>query len=553
MYKKTSPQKRLSQLLKLDKQDIITIIIYSILVGCLMLIVPIASQALINIVAFGTLLQPILILSFLVLVFLGFAETLQAIKTYAVEIIQRRLFLRISTGISQSITESKFENFDKIRGQELANRFFEVTTVQKIASVMLLDSLSIILQIFIGLLLLAIYHPLLLAFDIFLVCSILFIFFILGKGGSKTSIEESKAKYKMAEWLEEIGKHNILFQSKNGKDFAMKMSDSFSELYLKKRKNHFRILFRQYIGTFALHAIASSLLLGIGGWLVVKGQLSLGQLVAAELVVNSIVDNLTKFGKYFENYYDVIASMDKLGDIFDLPKKIFKHTNLGSCEGGIAIEVKNLEYHKNHHIIFDKINFKVKENEMILITGSQGAGKSLLSQILAGLRQPTSGEVLYNNIDIQSVDDINLLKNCYLLKFTDLLPCTLFNNIALGHENISYQQVKSVLEKLDAWNEIQKYPEKLDTPVHSSQNSFSDSFVAKILLARAIIHDAKLILVDRLFDIFDKETRNHLIDFLKTLKSKPTIIIFSAHNQLGGIQAKYKIERGHLLEGDVDQ
>ena len=82
---------------------------------------------------------------------------------------------------------------------------------------------------------------------------------------------------------------------------------------------HFRILMRQILFALGLQAVAATALLGLGGWLVIRGELTLGQLVAAELIVAAIVGSFAKLGKHLENFYDLLASVEKLGHLFDLP------------------------------------------------------------------------------------------------------------------------------------------------------------------------------------------------------------------------------------------
>jgi ABC-type bacteriocin/lantibiotic exporter with double-glycine peptidase domain len=110
-----------------------------------------------------------------------------------------------------------------------------------------------------------------------------------------------------------------LFRSDGGPEFVAHHSDQIARDYLDASAAHFRILMGQSIGALSLHAVASTALLGLGGWMVIDRQLTLGQLVAAELVVSAMIYGLTRLGKTLENFYEMMAGLDKLGHLLDLP------------------------------------------------------------------------------------------------------------------------------------------------------------------------------------------------------------------------------------------
>ena len=287
-------------------------------------------ESLVNTVSFGRLVQPIVILSAILFGFLAFSAALRALQTFVAEIVQRRLFARVAVGSLMAV--AAYRSVIDRRSPtyaELMNRFFDVVTVQKVVSQFLLDGVSVVLTTFIGMAVLAFYHPMLLAFDLVLIVAILFILFVLGYGGIGTSIKESKLKYATAAMLQEIVRCPLLFKGSGGADYALYQMDAQVAGYLDARKKHFRVLMRQTLSALMLQALASTVLLALGGWLVIVGELTLGQLVAAELIVTVIVSSVAKFGKHLESFYDLMASIDKLGYLLDLPVE--------QCEGAVAV------------------------------------------------------------------------------------------------------------------------------------------------------------------------------------------------------------------------
>jgi putative ABC transport system ATP-binding protein len=175
-----------------------------------------------------------------------------------------------------------------------------VVTVQKISAQLLsgwhLGRFSVFA---VGMTVLAFYHPYLLAFDVVLVLLLLFTMFVLGRGAVKTSVKESKTKYAMAAWLEDLARCRTTFRYDGASEFALERSDQLVFNYLSARKKHFKVLMRQILFLLLVQALASTALLAIGGWLVIDNQLSLGQLVAAELIVAVVVGILRQAGETY--------------------------------------------------------------------------------------------------------------------------------------------------------------------------------------------------------------------------------------------------------------
>ena len=268
------PLQRLLSLLRAESSDVWVIVIFALVSGLLTMTTPLAVEALVNTVAFGRFLQPVIVLSLMLLTFLIFQAALKAIQTVVVEIIQRRLFARVAAELSFRLPRTRVEALDGKYAPELVNRFFDIVIVQKISAQLLLDGITLVLTVAVGMTVLAFYHPYLLAFDIVLILAILLTMFVLGHGAVKTSIKESKTKYAMAAWLEDLARCRTTFRYDGAAEFAMERSDQLIYNYLMARKKHFKVLIRQIIFMLLLQALASTALLAIGGWLVISGQLS---------------------------------------------------------------------------------------------------------------------------------------------------------------------------------------------------------------------------------------------------------------------------------------
>jgi|GEM_PF-30960 len=315
------PWRRMWRLVSLERPMINALMIFAVILGGLSLAVPIAVQVLVNTIAFGSLLQPLVILSLVLLGVLVLSGGVKLMEMYTVELLQRRLFVRVSEDLARRLSLLEGEASETVASQGLSNRFFEVISLQKSLSKLLVDGLSLLLQTSIGLLLLGFYHPALLAFDLALLVGVGFVF-ALGRGATPTSLMESAAKYEVAGWVDQIARHGAArAQSSEDPVAHIRRADVLTRGYLSARRLHYRRLFRQQLGGVALQVITLVSLLGLGGWLVMKGELTLGQLVAAELVVGSLGASFVKLGPLLESSYDLAASVDKLGKLIDLPHK----------------------------------------------------------------------------------------------------------------------------------------------------------------------------------------------------------------------------------------
>jgi putative ABC transport system ATP-binding protein len=515
-----SPGARLRALLRGERQTLWVALVYSIVIGLLSLVVPVAVQSLVNTIAFGSVLQPLVVLTLLVAVALGVSTVINALRAVVVEIIQRSLFARTAIDVTHRLLRVRVDAFDRYHGPELVNRFFDVVTVQKSASLLLIDGLSIVMQTVIGMVLLALYHPWLLAFDVLLVAAMLFIVFVLGRGAIGTSINESKAKYALEAWLEQIAGHLVTFKSMGAAAYATQRSQALLDEYLAYRAKHFRILLRQIIGSFALQAIASSALLGIGGWLVIERQLTLGQLVASELIVALMVSAFTKFGKQLEVFYDLLAAIDKLGALIDLPLERVdgEATLTPGRPASLALRHVEVGYADSETPAVVIGTLDVAPGERLGVTGPAGAGKSTFADMLFGLRAPTSGVVLVDDVDTRTLPPVDLREHVALVRGIEVFPGSIVDNVRLGREDLSLADVNDALRRVGLLDELRALPDGLSTLLHPSGRPLSSSQAWRLMIARATVGQPRLLVVDRALDRIDlssprgQETTDVLFD-----------------------------------------
>ena len=205
---------------------------------------PAAIEALVNTVAFGVLLWPVVVLALVMLAFLVFSAMLRAMQVLVAEYIQRRIFARTAHEFTVRFAKAEMDSFGGLNPTDIVNRFFEVASVQKAITSLLVEGVGIVMITIVGLVVLAFYHPYLLTFAIVLVVLIIFLVTVLGIGGVRTSIKESYAKYDMAAWLEEIAKCPHTFRFGKGGSLAIERANELAGTYIDARKTHFRVVWQ---------------------------------------------------------------------------------------------------------------------------------------------------------------------------------------------------------------------------------------------------------------------------------------------------------------------
>ena len=523
---KVSPSKLLLSLLHGERQEITVILLYGLGVGLLSLAIPVGVQTLVSTVNFGSMSQPVLFLVFVVFMGLSFAAVLRAIQIKIVEQFQKRFFTQVALELAYRIPRLSLEGKLKYRFPELVNRFFDVLTVQKSGATLLLDGFALALQIVLGLILLAFYHWFLLAFAIVLIGIIGFILFVLGRGAVATSIQESVQKYRVAAWLEDLAARPLLFRSQASRGMALAKADEIVQGYLKARGAHFRILMRQVLGSLALQAIASSALLGLGAFLVIRSQLTLGQLVAAEIVVTTALGSLAKFQKHLEAFYDLVAALDKLDGLFSLGLEQSGGEEVKSNSEPAALEVRDLVYSfDSKQPLFKEISFQVESGARIALLGSNSSGKTTLVDLLFGIRSADSGSILLDGSDYRDLSRESVRNQVSLVRGLEVLPDSILENIRMGRADISIDEVRKALSDLDLLDEISAFSEGVHTVLSGEGRPLSVAQVHRMILARAIVSKPRLVLVDETLDDLDEKSREAALKVLMDKKAPWTLII----------------------------
>jgi len=526
----SSPLQRLISLLKLDKKDISQVLFYAIFAGLVSLSLPMGIQAIINLIQSGRVSVSWIVLVIIVIIGVALVGFLSIMQLRITENLQQKIFVRSSFEFGYRLPKIKFEELYNQYPPELANRFFDTLTIQKGASKLLIDFSSALLQIVFGIILLSLYHPFFIFFGLVLLLLLYIIFKYSYNSGLSTSLKESKYKYKVVSWLQEIARNNFSFRKKTSFEYALNKNNNLVSQYLDYREKHFNIIKRQYLQLIIFKVIITAGLLFIGGYLVLNQQMNIGQFVAAEIIILLVINSVEKIIVGLETLYDVLTAVEKIGQIADLETEISQNVSNEICYNNISIEAENLNFKfpESTDYVLNKINLKIDYSEKIILEGDNGSGKTTLIRILSGLIQPTSGSFFINDDTYRKIDLQQYRSQIgTIINGETPFEGTILDNITFNNPSISQEDLKWAIESVKLGSFIKSLPKGLDTKIFPEGKQLSSSNAQKILLARSIINKPKILFYEDALDRMDAHIAKEIIDFLTSSENKWTLIVSS--------------------------
>jgi len=529
--KAPTPIKRLLRLLGTEKKEIFYILFYAIIIGLIGLVIPLGIQTTVELISGGVFFSSVYVLITLVILGVLLSGGLQVIQISLVEFLQRRIFTKASLEFAFRIPRIRMEALQRNYAPELINRFFDVVNIQKGLPKLLIDLSSAIIQILFGLLLISLYHPFFVFFGIVLLLMLTLIFVLTGPRGLSSSIEESKYKYKVAHWLEELGRALHSFKLAGSTDLPIRKTDYNVNNYLKNRKVHFRVLVTQFSFIVIFKALITGGLLIMGTLLVVDRQITLGQFVAAEIVIILILNAVEKIIMYMDVVYDLLTAVDKVAQVTDLPIEKTGGLDFPVAQtGGFHVRTKGLKYRysASGYYALKGIDLDIKPGETVCITGQGNSGKTTLMNLLTGLYTDYEGVVTINNYSLRDIDLTHLrdqvAKN---ISQEDLFDGTLLENITLGRITTTVHDAIYALQQVGLSDTVNALPKGLDTPIISGGKGLTKTVIHKLILARCLAKRPQLLVLNDFFIPLAKSDKMELLQCITQPQHPWTVIVVS--------------------------
>ena len=520
---------KLLELLKLEKSEISAIYFYAILDGLIQLSLPLGIQAIIGFALGAQMVTSVYVLIILVVTAVLFVGILQINQMKIIEKIQQKIFVRYSFQFAEKIPKLDLKEIDKVYLPEKINTFFDTLNIQKGISKLLLDIPIATIQIIFGLILLSLYHPLFIVFSVILILVVWFIFALTGKRGLETSVAESEHKYAVISWLEEMARAIKSFKYSQGTHLNLQKTDEHCVKYVSSRTAHFKILMFQFKALIAFKVSITALMLIIGTILLFDQRLNIGEFVAAEIVILTIIGSLEKLIKALESVYDVVTGLFKVETILGKSSEKDGQLSFSADKADVSIDKMSFSYDDNT-ILLQDVNAFIPGNSLTVISGAEGSGKSTILKLLTGCYSDFEGSIEINDIPIQSYSLGSLRKATGVFLYEqDLFQGTLYENITLGFTEISQEDILKLGAELGFGNFIAAFPQVFDTQIDPSGKNLPNSLVRKILLLRALVNKPKILILEEPWIGLGEKTAQSIKDYLVKI-SKNNLVVVSTND-----------------------
>ncbi len=497
--------------------------VYGIGISLLSLATPISVQMLINTIASTALTAPLVMLSLSLFSLLLISSLLYALRVHLMELFARRFYARMVAEITLISVYAQNPFFGDAKKSALFNRYFDVVYVQTAIPILMIGGFTTLLQIAVGFTLVSLYHPYFLGFTLVMIALIWIVWIVWGARALRTGVDLSHAKHSTAAWLETIGNSNGFFKSQRRIDYALDKSDAHTRAYITDRKRHFRHLFSQTLTFLVMYAAASAALLGLGGWLVIENELTLGQLVAAELVLSAAFAGVSQLGGYLGYFYDLFAAVEEISQFYEVEQEQPKgadpfdgpdHTIVMRGVGGRA---------RHEDVQFD---LEIPSGSIIMAAASQHGVQRLFNNVLKLHDLPQGGIATLGGIDIKAIEAHHLRKNVHVLDRPTIVEMTVREYLGLSCPETAPQRMVAALETVGLDETIATLPKGLDTPLASTGYPLSAVELQQLKLANALLERPRILVLSRLFDLLDPEPIARAVAELRA-QAYTTVIYFS--------------------------
>jgi ABC-type bacteriocin/lantibiotic exporter with double-glycine peptidase domain len=481
-----TPFSRLRSLLNFEKSAISTLYFYAILSGLISLSLPLGIQSALNFIQSGQITTSWILLVLFVIAGVVLTGILQILQLRITENIQQQLFVHYSFQFAHRFPRFNRMSLKNKVPSELMNRFFDIVSLQKGFSKVLLDFPSALLQILFSLIVLSLYHPLYIAFSLLLITLLFFIFRPILKQGLETSLKESKYKYKTAYWLQEIARADWSFRLIPDEKLSLERLDTHTSNYLKSREKHFSILWKQSFWLIAIKSLVVTALLGLGGYLVIHQQINMGQFVAAEVLILLLLGAVEKIILSMETFYDVCTSLEKLEQIKDIPLTFAENETEETIEL-FPLELVDMRTNEQKSIL------TINKNEHVQLIGAE---QQKINQLLRAFIDSSVSETYKPRWNYRIPSNHYLTAGFsqigWASKGTQLFDGTLLENLQIGRENVSVDAVKKALNHVGLGYLFENHPQGLDIKITRGNKFLSEDERERILVARALVHNPNI-------------------------------------------------------------
>ncbi len=526
----------LAEIVGPDMQYLRLAFVYGVAISLLSLATPISVQLLINSVANTALPAPLWTLSGLLFLLLLLLAGLSAARSWIMALFERRFYARVVAEITIRAVHAQNPFFVDQNRNDLFNRYFDLVVVQKAVPSLVIGGFAIILQSAVGLVVTSFYHPFFLAFNALLVSLILMIWMLWSRGSIRSAVALSHAKHETARWLESVGASNGFYKSSRHLGFAMARSEAATATYVDRHRRYFRFSFTQTVSFLLLYAFASAALLTLGGALILRGELSIGQLVAAELILSGVFYGVSQLGWYLDTLYDLVASSEELSVLFSIPQESLSPPMLNGATSSPSDGAVRLE---QVEVSGARLDFALHAGEQ-LVTIADVDTERLLELVLKRHVVPERGLVTIGGADMAAFDMYQLRSQVMVINRPTIVEITIREYLTLASSAVASGTMLDALEAVGLRDRIARLPHGFDTQLAALGHPLSIGEVMALKLANALLVRPRVLMLSQLYDLLPPE---RLVEVLRRLKGAgTTTLLFTGRPEDITLDGWFRIE-----------
>lgn len=284
-----------------------------------------------------------------------------------------------------------------------------------------------------------------------------------------------------------------------------------------------------HVGDF-LTNFSYLIILWFGANLVINQKLTIGQLVAFQMLSGRVTGPLLRLVQLWQNLQQVLLSVDRIGDILNVAPEAEAGSGLvlPPLKGEVTFEQIFFRYQPNQEPVLRGISFNVQPGNLIGVVGRSGSGKSTLSKLLQRLYHPESGRILVDGFDTKSADLFSLRSQMAVVLQEDFMfNGSILENISLGHPEVTAEQVVEAARMAAAHDFISELPHGYETNVGERGTALSGGQRQRIALARLFLSDAPILILDEATSSLDSETEQQVLQNLQKVSQNRTVFLIA--------------------------
>ena len=518
MHSSYTPFSRLWKLVREEKSDISAIYFFAILSGIIQLSLPLGIQSIIGFVLGGSMSTSLIVLIVVLVLGAFITGIMQLNQMRIIEKIQQKIFVKNAFAFTRHIPLLDVKQTDDYHLPELTNHFFDTLTLQKTFAKLLLDLPAATIQILFGLLLLSFYHPFFISFGVLLLLLLWLILYTSGSKGLQSSIRESTYKYSLVAWLQETARLVTSFKFAAGSGLASKNANEKTIGYITERTTHFKVLLLQYKTLIAFKLAITAAMLVAGVILLLNQQINIGQFVAAEIIIITIISAVEKIIVNLDSVYDVLTAVEKLGKLTDKPIEM-SGSYLPNDTGTVSVTVSHLSFaYKAGQAVLKAVDLHAAAGTKICIAGCAGTGKTTLLKLIAGMYQDYSGSLLIDAIPVGNYHVQSLRERIGIFFLNEnIFAGSLWENLTMGRKNPDQEYLQYLISITGLQAFVAGLPQGFDTQLATGGKQLPANAIHKIQLVRALAHKPALLLLDDPLCGIEEAGKQAFVQFLMQL------------------------------------